>query len=224
MASPQVAGAQRCWRASSRRHGGRPRDRLLSSADRIASLQNKVQSGRLNLGAALRGAATVPLASSLPIAGKKLAITDVAPGDKSKLALSAKDFSIGPPMQGGASDPTLHGGELVVRNPETGATLRVPLEAPGWRFAKKAYLYEGTTGCRVVLKAGALSAKCKGLPRASAEATAQGELAVELVLARPVRARTSAGRSRDFRDRIRPCPPRASIRPPRPRRRRSAPD
>ena len=193
MASPQVAGAAALLA------GLEPgatvtaiRDRLLSSADRTGSLRNKVQSGRLNLGAALRGAATVPLASALPVAGKKLAISDAA-GDKSKLAFSAKDFSIGPPAQGGASDPTLHGGELVVRNPESGETVRVPLEASGWRFAKKVYQYKGTTGCRVALKAGALSAKCKGLAsRFPLEAPAQGELTVDLVLG-PARLCTDFG-------------------------------
>jgi subtilisin family serine protease len=194
MASPQVAGAAALIA------GLEPatsvsalRDRLLSSADRTASLQGKVQSGRLNLGAALRGAATVPLASALPVAGKKLSIADVTGAAKSKFTLSAKDFSIGPPVQGGASDPTLHGGELVVRNPESGEVLQVPLEAAGWRFAKKSYQYKGASGCKVVLRAGALSAKCVGpAARFPLETPAQGELAVDLVLG-PARICTDFG-------------------------------
>ncbi len=194
MASPQVAGAAALLAGLAPGASvSSLRDRLLSSADRTASLKGKVQSGRLNLGAALRGAATVPLASALPVAGKKLAVADVTGGAKSKLALSAKDVSIGPPVPGGAADPTLHGGELVVRNPESGETLRVPLEASGWRFAKKAYLYKGETGCKVVLKAGALSAKCAGsASRFPLEAPVQSELAVDLVLG-PARLCTAFG-------------------------------
>jgi len=184
MASPQVAGAAALMA------GQNPgatvaelRARLLATADRTGALSGKIQTGRLNLAAALFGSTAPSLDGALPVAGKKLTVVDVAEKPKSaKLALVAKDAAIGLPVQGGDSDPTIHGASLAVHG-ESGQLLTVELEAAGWKFAHKAYSYAGTSGCKAVLKAGALSAKCVGPAfRFPLEAPTQGGVQVDLVL------------------------------------------
>jgi hypothetical protein len=185
MASPQVAGAAALMVAQNPAATvSELRARLLATATRTSALRGKIQTGRLNLAAALFGSTAPALASALPVAGKKLAVVDVAAKPQSaKLSLVAKDAAIGPPVQGGDSDPTLQGAELVVHSSESGETVQIPLPASGWKFAHKAYRYAGTNGCKVVLKAGALSAKCAGPAfRYPLEAPAQGSLQVDLVL------------------------------------------
>ena len=185
MASPQVAGAVALMVSQNPSATVSDlRARLLQTADRTASLNGKVLSGRLNVAAALFAPTAPALASDLPVAGRKLALTDVvAKPTSTKLAWVARDAAIGPPLAGSDSDPTLHGAALVVRNPDTGETLQLNLESSGWKLAKKAYSYAGATPCKAVLKVGALSVKCTGpafdFPL---EASAQGSLQAYLAL------------------------------------------
>ena len=195
MASPQVAGAAALMVAQNPAATvGELRTRLLATARRTGALKDKIQSGRLDVAAALFNSSAPALASALPVAGKKLSVADVLDKPQSaKLALVAKDAAIGPPLQGGDSDPTLHGAALVVQSPETGEMVQVDLPAVGWKLAHKAYSFAGTAGCKVVLKEGALSAKCVGPAfRFPLEAPAQGSLQVDLVLG-PARLCTEFG-------------------------------
>ena len=185
MASPQVAGAVALMVAQNPGATvSELRARLLASADRTASLTGKIQSGRLNVAAALFAPTAPALASDLPVAGKKLAITDVVDRPSStKLAWAAKDAAIGVPLEGGDSDPTLHGAAMVVRNPGSGEVVQLTLEAAGWRFSKKAFTYSGATRCKAVLKTGAISVKCAGPAfRFPLELAEQGDLQAWLAL------------------------------------------
>ena len=185
MASPQVAGALALM--VSQNPGATVselRARLLQTAERTASLTGKVQSGRLNVAAALFAPTAPALASDLPVAGKKLSITDVAAKPTAtKLAWVAKDAAIGVPLAGGDSDPTVHGAAVVVRNPESGEALQMTLEAAGWKFSKKAFSYAGATGCKAILQDGKVSVKCTGPAfRFPLETAAQGTLQAYLAL------------------------------------------
>jgi subtilisin family serine protease len=162
------------------------RQRLMNNSDRTDQVRPYIVSGRLNLNAAIHAAGSAPPVSVLigdtPVAGAKLAVTDVAAKpEAAKWSASAKDPAIGLPEPGSTADPLVAGGSLRLSNPNTSQALVVPLDAAGWSFAHKRYANAGLAPCRVALKAGKLTAKCTGAEaRFALEAAAQGALDLEL--------------------------------------------
>ena len=228
MASPQVAGAAALLAGlEPGRHGGRPSRpaALVRGPHRVAPGQGPERAAEPRGGAARRGHG----AARERAAGRGQEARDHRRRGRgtSRSSRSARRTSRSG-LRCRAAPPTrpCTAASSSCAIPRAARPCGCALEASGWRFAKKAYLYKGTTGCQVVLKAGALSAKCAGpalaLPaRGPRPGRARGRT---WCWARPASARTSAGRSpRTSGSDSAPSPPRASIRPPRPRRRRSAP-
>jgi subtilisin family serine protease len=190
MASPHVAGAAALVASQSPGISVHElRMRLLDTADRTPALKNSVVSGRLNLAAALQAAggaappASTPIGDA-PVAGSRLTVSDfAAKPEAAKWSASAKDPAIALPASGSSADPSENSGVLRLSNPVTHEAVDVALDAAGWTFAHKSYVYTGQAPCRVALKAGKLSAKCSGpSARFALEAAAQQALDLELSL------------------------------------------
>lgn len=140
---------------------------------------------------ALCAPGTPACALDVPISGRRLALTDT--GTQRRLALRSEDAAIAPPAAGGTGDPTLHGATLVVRNPASGAMVRVALPASGWRTVQRAGEPPAARGFRyrdrahalgacsaVDLLPGRLTAACSGSDGFALGAGTQGSVVAAL--------------------------------------------
>lgn len=138
---------------------------------------------------ALCAPGTQACALDRPISGRRLALTDT--GTRRRLDLRSEDVAIVPPGSGGAGDPALHGATLVVRNPASGAEVRIALPASGWKSLQRTAEPPATRGFRyrdrphangpcsaADLRPGRLVVQCNGATGFALEAVAQGAIAV----------------------------------------------
>jgi hypothetical protein len=124
--------------------------------------------------------------------GKVFVLTDV-PSDASRrqLKLVAAGGTIAPADPATPADPTVNGGELLVRNPTSGETMALALPAAGWTprgvpAGTTGYVYTDRAlalgACRAVkVRAGSVKASCRGAGLTfSLDEPAQGALDVRL--------------------------------------------
>jgi hypothetical protein len=116
---------------------------------------------------------TLACAADVPVAGRRLRVTDRAgEPDGRTLSVQGGDDALTAPAPGGPGDPSLAGARLDLLNPETGEAAALLLPASGWTAlgkpeALKGFRYRDRDGVlgscrRALVRDGRLRAHCKG--------------------------------------------------------------